>query len=104
MAENDYGGSYDEGRSGGMYTGGNSIDYAGYVAGQDAKAAADAMRERYAGGGGGGVPGLQTRSRRFGPLPAVLLGGFGGMFIGGPILGVAAAVVLFVVWMARNRG
>lgn len=36
-------------------------------------------------------------------LPAVLLGGLGGLFIGGPILGAGAALVLFVVWMARNR-
>lgn len=104
MAENDYGGSFQEGQQGQFFSGGNSIDYAGYTAGQDAKASADALRARNSGVGGGRVPGLPTRSRKFGPLPAVLLGGLGGTFIGGPVLGLAAALVLFVVWMTRNRG
>ena len=163
MADNDYNASYQEGRSGGMYTGGNSIDYAGYLQGQQMRADAEALRGAYSGGGGTAVPmTLAQKSGRFGvfgaliglplgafvqtsiagavagvvggftiafllrlalelvirpfraksetstndtmgPLPAVLIGGFGGYVIGGAALGVGAAVVLLVVWMARNR-
>lgn len=43
----EYEGGYEQGRSGAMYTGRNSIDYAGYLQG-------DAMRRQAEGGGGGG--------------------------------------------------
>lgn len=163
MADNDYDASYREGRSGGVYTGGNSIDYAGYLQGQQTRADAEALKEAYSGGGGTALPmNLAQKAGRFGvfgaliglplgafvqtsfvgavagvlggfaiafalrlalelairpfraksetstndamgPLPAVLIGGAGGYFIGGPVLGVVAAVVLAVVWVARNR-
>ena len=58
MAENDYSGSHEEGRSGQFYSGGNSIDYAGYMAGREAGFQADMARSgsqaRWGGGGGGG--------------------------------------------------
>jgi len=160
MADNDYDGSYSEGRDGRSFSGGNSIDYAGYLQGQKVRSAAEAARESYSGGGGpAGAPmnlaqkaavlgvifallglplgafirtdvtgallgaaggfllgfvvrmGLELvirpfrpTSAGFGPLPAVLLGGFGVSFIFGPIFGAAAACILLLVWMARNRG
>ncbi|NOT27097.1 MAG: hypothetical protein HOP16_13435 [Acidobacteria bacterium] len=162
MADNDYNASYQEGRSGGMYTGGNSIDYAGYQQGQQMRADAEALRGAYSGGGTAVPMTLAQKSGRFGvfgaliglplgasvqtsivgavagvvvgftiafllrlalelvirpfraksetstndtmgPLPGVLIGGIGGYVIGGAALGVGAAVVLLVVWMARNR-
>lgn len=163
MAENDYNASYQEGRSGGMYTGGNSIDYAGYVQGQQMRANAEALKDGYSGGGGTAVPmNLAQKAGRFGvfgaliglplgafvqtsiagavagvaggftigfvlrlvlelvirpfraksetstndamgPLPAVLIGGVGAYFIGGPAVGIGTAVVLLIVWMARKR-
>jgi hypothetical protein len=162
MADNDYNASYQEGRSGGMYTGGNSIDYAGYLQGQQMRADAE-LKGAYSGGGGTSVPmnlaqkcgrigvfgaliglplgafvqtsvtgavagvgagfviGVVLRlvlelvirpfraksatstNDAMGPLPAVLIGGLGGYVIGGTVVGLSAAVVLFVVWMARRR-
>ena len=51
MSDQDYDKAYEAGRSGGMDTGGNSIDYAGYAQGQRVRANAES---RSSGGGGGG--------------------------------------------------
>lgn len=53
MSDNDYDKAYEAGRSGGMYTGGNSIDYAGYAAGDEQRRIAE---QQSGGGGGGGGP------------------------------------------------
>jgi hypothetical protein len=55
MSDDNYDKAYDAGRSGGMYTGGNSIDYAGYAAGQSMRAAADSKSSSGGGGGGGAI-------------------------------------------------
>jgi hypothetical protein len=54
LSDNSYDKAYEAGRSGGMYTGGNSIDYAGYAAGQEMRANAAAQSSGGGGGGGGG--------------------------------------------------
>src|SRR5262245_22045444 len=95
MADNDYQGSYNEGRSGGMFSGGNSIDYAGYVAGQDARASADAARERWSGGGGPAGPpmNLAQKGMQLGVIFGMIglpLGAFIQTSLLGAVLGVAA--------------
>lgn len=52
MSDESYEKAYEAGRSGGMYTGGNSIDYAGYAEGHRMRAAAES---RGSGGGGGAI-------------------------------------------------
>lgn len=52
MTENEYDKAYEAGRSGGLYTGGNSIDAAGYAAGEPQRRQAEAQASR---GGGGAI-------------------------------------------------
>ncbi|TPW14750.1 MAG: hypothetical protein FD129_1027 [bacterium] len=55
MSDDSYSKAYDAGRNGGMYTGGNSIDYAGYAEGRRMRAAAESQGSGGGGGGGGAV-------------------------------------------------
>ncbi len=57
MAENDYGGSFGEGQSGQGFSGGNSIDYAGYMAGRESAFQAELSRGGSGVGAGGALGG-----------------------------------------------
>ncbi|MEK7315595.1 MAG: hypothetical protein AAB011_05395 [Candidatus Eisenbacteria bacterium] len=79
MGDNDYDKAYEAGRSGGGFTGGNSIDYAGYAAGERMRANAESQTSGGGGGGGGGGGAINFKGK------VVLVGlGFGmlGMFWG----------------------
>ncbi len=101
--------SYDEGRSGHFYSGGDSIDYAGYMAGREAAVRADMSRSSSEagtgiGGGGGGVSrgpmDLKGRLMQFGMIFGIIglpIGVLKDVSVLGAVLGFGGGVAVGVL-------
>ncbi len=102
MSDDNYNRASEEGLSGQSYSGGNSIDYAGYMAGREARFQAELSRSnseaRMGGGGGGGVSvpmDLKGKAVRFGIIFGMLgipIGAFRDPSVLGAVLGFGAGV------------
>lgn len=89
----DYSQGYDAGKQGNMYTGGGSIEYAGWAAGNEARH----QSERSRGGGGGGGGAINFKGRVF---TSGIIVGMLGMVMGLMWYGTVGGFVGFGVGMA----
>jgi hypothetical protein len=95
MSDDNYNRAAEEGLSGQSYSGGNSIDYAGYMAGREARFQAELSRSNsqsgVGGGGGVSVPmDLKGKAVRFGIIFGMLgipIGAFRDQSVLGAVLG-----------------